>query len=78
MKKLPDLLKRFITAITAFAAFLGLIFWDELGFLSLFSLILVVGLNEFYNMVDKAGFKPQRILGYTLGLSMFWGNAFLF
>jgi phosphatidate cytidylyltransferase len=75
MKKLPDLLKRFVTAIVAFAAFLGLIFWHELGFLALFSLILVVGLHEFYNMIDLAGFKPQRILGYALGLSMFWGNA---
>lgn len=74
-KQLPDLLKRFVTAIMAFAAFLGLIFLDPLGFLGLFSLILVVGLKEFYDMVDKAGFKPQRLLGYTLGLSLFWGNA---
>lgn len=73
--RLPDLLKRFVTAITAFGAFLALIFWDELGFLGLFGLILVVGLKEFYDMVDKAGFKPQRILGYTLGLSLFAGNA---
>lgn len=75
MKRPPDLIKRFVTAIMAFGAFLGLIFWNELGFLALFSLILFVGLHEFYNMVDKAGFKPQRILGYTLGLSLFWGNA---
>lgn len=39
------------------------------------SLVVLLGLNEFYNLVDKGGFKPQRLTGYLLGLSLFIGNS---
>ena len=70
-----ELTKRVITGLVAFALFLGSIFIHEIGFLLLFSLIMVIGLREFYDMVEKGGYYPQRLSGYILGLSLLWGNG---
>jgi len=76
MKKMPDLLTRIGVGLVVFGIFLALIFYGrEVGFLIMFSVALLVGLSEFYNLIDKGGFKPQRLTGYLLGLSMFLGNG---
>ena len=78
MKKMPDLLTRIVVGLIVFGIFLSAIFLgQEIGFILMFAFALVVGLNEFYNLVDMGGFKPQRLTGYILGLSLFVGNALL-
>lgn len=78
MKKMPDLLLRIVVGLIVFGIFLALIFLGkEIGFLIMFSFALLIGLQEFYNLIDKGGFKPQRLTGYLLGLSLFLGNGML-
>lgn len=76
MKKMPDLLTRIGVGLVVFCIFLAAIFFGkEIGFMVVASTVVLLGLNEFYNLVDKGGFKPQRLTGYLLGLSLFIGNA---
>lgn len=78
MKKMPELATRIIVGLIVFGIFLALIFvGKEIGFLAFFSFVLIVGLHEFYNLIDMGGFKPQRLTGYLLGLSLFFGNGML-
>lgn len=78
MNKMPELVTRIIVGLIVFGIFLGALFLGkEIGFLLFFAFALLVGLNEFYNLVDKGGFKPQRFTGYLLGISMFVGNGLL-
>lgn len=78
MKKMPELATRIIVGLIVFGIFLSLIFLvKEVGFLIMFGFALLVGLQEFYNLVDKGGFKPQRLTGYLLGISMFLGNGMM-
>jgi phosphatidate cytidylyltransferase len=77
MKKMPELATRIIVGLIAFGIFLFCIFTDQVGFLVFFGFTLVVGLMEFYNLIDMGGFKPQRLTGYILGVSMFLGNGLM-
>ncbi|MFM1875487.1 MAG: hypothetical protein RL266_1224 [Bacteroidota bacterium] len=78
MKKMPDLLLRIVVGLIVFAIFLAAIFLGkEVGFMVLFCAALVLGLQEFYGLVEMGGFKPQRLTGYLLGVSMFVGNGMM-
>ena len=78
MKKMPELATRIIVGLIVFGIFLAAIFLGrEIGFLSVFAFALVMGLYEFYNLIDMGGFKPQRLTGYILGLTMFLGNGMM-
>lgn len=78
MKKMPDLLLRIGVGLVAFGIFLaGIFLGQEIGFLIIGGFGLLLGLNEFYNLVDMGGFKPQRLTGYLLGISMFLGNGMM-
>ena len=75
---MPDLLLRIGVGLVVFGIFLAAIFLgQEIGFLILGGLGVLLGLNEFYNLVDMGGFKPQRLTGYLLGISMFLGNGMM-
>ena len=78
MKKMPELATRIIVGLIVFSIFLAAIFLGkEIGFLAVFSFALIMGLYEFYNLIDKGGFKPQRLTGYLLGISLFLGNGIM-
>ena len=78
MKKMPELATRIIVGLIVFSIFLAAIFLGkEIGFLAVFSFALIMGLYEFYNLIDKGGFKPQRLTGYLLGISLFLGNGMM-
>jgi phosphatidate cytidylyltransferase len=78
MKKMPELATRIIVGLIVFGIFLSAIFLGrEIGFLSVLAFALVMGLYEFYNLIEIGGFKPQRLTGYLLGLSLFLGNGML-
>lgn len=75
---MPDLLLRIVVGLIVFAIFLAAIFLGkEVGFMVLFCAALVLGLQEFYGLVEMGGFKPQRLTGYLLGVSMFVGNGMM-
>lgn len=75
---MPDLLLRIGVGLVVFAIFLAAIFFgNEIGFLTLGGLGLLLGLKEFYDLVDMGGYKPQRLTGYLLGISMFLGNGMM-
>ena len=75
---MPELATRIIVGLIVFVIFLAAIFLGrEIGFLSVFAFALVMGLYEFYNLIDMGGFKPQRLTGYILGLTMFLGNGMM-
>lgn len=76
MKKMPELVVRIIVGLIVFGVFLAAIFFiGEVGFMLLGATALLLGLNEFYNLVEIGGYKPQRLTGFILGASMFVGNA---
>lgn len=78
MKKMADLPLRIGVGLIVFGIFLTSIFFGrEIGFVCIFGFALVMGLQEFYNLVDMGGFKPQRLTGYLLGISLFLGNAMM-
>lgn len=78
MKKMADLPLRIGVGLIVFGIFLSSIFIGrEIGFMCIFGFALLMGLNEFYNLVDMGGFKPQRLTGYVLGISLFFGNAMM-
>jgi len=75
---MPELLTRIVVGLIVFTIFLAAIFFGgPIGFLAVFAFALSVGLYEFYNLVDKGGFKPQRLTGYLLGLSLLLGNGMM-
>ncbi|MCF8277706.1 MAG: phosphatidate cytidylyltransferase [Flavobacteriales bacterium] len=75
---MPELATRIIVGLIVFGIFLSSIFLGgPIGFLAFFSFALIVGLMEFYNLVDMGGFKPQRLTGYLLGITMFLGNGLM-
>jgi phosphatidate cytidylyltransferase len=78
MKKMPDLALRIVVGLIVFSIFMAAIFFArEIGFIAVFGFALFMGLKEFYSLIDMGGFKPQRLTGYALGLSLFAGNALL-
>jgi phosphatidate cytidylyltransferase len=78
MKKMADLPLRIGVGLVVFGIFLAAIFLGgEIGFMTLFGFALLMGLYEFYNLVDKGGYKPQRLTGYALGISLFVGNGLM-
>ena len=74
---MPDLLLRIIVGLIAFGIFLFAIFIHPVGSLIFFAIALLMGLNEFYDLIDRGGYKPQRLTGYALGLSLFLGNGLM-
>lgn len=78
MKKMTDLPLRIGVGLIVFGIFLGAIFFGgEVGFMGFFGFALLVGLHEFYGLVEKGGYKPQRLTGYLLGISLFVGNGLM-
>ncbi|MFT4680955.1 MAG: phosphatidate cytidylyltransferase [Flavobacteriales bacterium] len=68
---MSDLLKRFLTAVVAGFIFLGAVFGGQLTYSLLFGLVIVLGLWEYFDLVEKSGFKAQRLLGLIVGSTLF-------
>jgi phosphatidate cytidylyltransferase len=65
---LKDLYKRSLTGIVLVGLLYGALFAGPLTFYLFFSLLNVIGLWEFYNMVKRPEWKPQRYVGIVSGL----------
>ena len=70
-----NFVKRTITATVFVAVLLGCTFWNQFSFSALFFVITVLGLWEFYNLSEKGGNKPHKIIGTVAGAILFASNA---
>jgi len=65
-EKYNNLLKRIITTIIGIPLIVLIIFWGKFPFFILIMILAFLGLNEFYNIARKQGYKPSYILGSIL------------
>src|ERR1041385_2300306 len=70
-----NLLQRIITGTLFVVVLVGCIMWNAWSMAGLFLLITILGLWEFYKLVEKADVQPQKYYGIFLGASILI-NAF--
>lgn len=63
--------QRTITGIVFVFVIISAVWLSYISMLLLFSLISILGLWEFYSLVEKSGYKPQKLLG-ILFLILSW------
>lgn len=68
---MSDLSRRLLTGVVAGLIFLGSIYSGALGYSLLFGLVVILGLWEFFDLVEKGGFKAQRLMGLIVGMSLY-------
>lgn len=73
---LKTLATRTITAAVFVAVLLNCIFWNFGSFVSLFFVVAIWGLYEFYQLSEKLGAKPYKILGLFAGAILFTVSVF--
>lgn len=66
-----NLTQRIITAIIGAAFVIAAILYSEWTFILLLSLIVVLGLLEFYGLFKSDGKSPQKLIGIVLGILPF-------
>lgn len=69
--KMKNLLVRTASGIVLLAVVLGAILWSKWSFGLLLLAIIIGGEREFYRLAKKAGYQPQRLLGYIAGTVIF-------
>jgi phosphatidate cytidylyltransferase len=62
---------RTITAIIFVAVLLTCICFNYISFVGLFFIISIWGLYEFYQLSEKLGVKPYKLIGYITGICLF-------
>jgi phosphatidate cytidylyltransferase len=62
-----NLIQRIITGTIFIIVLVGCMMWSAWSMAGLFLLITILGLNEFYNLSEKAGAQPQKIYGLIFG-----------
>lgn len=73
--KLKNFFTRTATAAAFVAVLLGCTYFNHLSFSILFFVVTVLGVWEFYTLVEKGEQKPQKLLGTIAGASLFLTNA---
>lgn len=69
--KMKNFLVRTASGIVLLAVVLGAILWSKWSFGVLLLAIILGGQREFYRLATKAGYQPQKIVGYTAGAVIF-------
>jgi phosphatidate cytidylyltransferase len=69
---LSNFLKRTLTGTIFVVVMIGGIFWNQYSFEVLFFLIAMLGLDEFYKLLIKAGYDPHHKLGLLCGATIFF------
>ena len=65
--KMKNLWVRSVSGAVLVVVVLGAILWSKWSFAALLMAILLGGEWEFYRMAQKAGYAPQKILGFVAG-----------
>jgi len=66
-----NLQKRSLTGIVFVAVLLGGTIFHPVAFILIFGALLFFTQLEFYRLIEKAGFSPQKGVGLTLGILLF-------
>ncbi len=66
-----NLQKRSLTGIVFVAVLLGGTIFHPVSFILIFGALLFFTQLEFYRLIEKAGFSPQKTVGLTLGILLF-------
>lgn len=69
--KMKNLLVRTASGIVLLAVVLGAILWSKWSFGVLLLAIIIGGEREFYRLASKAGYQPQKFVGYLAGAVIF-------
>lgn len=72
---MKDFLQRLITGIFFIVAIIGSIAWNQYSFTGMFLLITVLGVVEFYTLLNTENIYPQKVLGAISAGSIFLINA---
>lgn len=72
---MKDFLQRISTGIIFIALIIGGILWNEFSFVAIFSLVIALGILEFYKLLNTEGVHPPKVLGVISGVSIFLINA---
>ncbi len=75
---MKNFLTRIITATIFGVVFIGSIIWGEWSFAALFLLISIIGILEFYKLVEKGGYQAQKLLGTLIGVFLFVSVYFIY
>ena len=65
---MSELIKRTLTGLIFITIIIGAILWNKFSVGIIFLLISIFGLIEFFKLMEKAGFKPKKVLFLLLGL----------
>lgn len=68
---MKNLWVRTLSGVVLAVVMLGAIVWSQWSFGLLLAALLVVGMTEFYDLAEKQGNRPQRIVGLVAGLVLF-------
>lgn len=68
---MSNFLKRTLTGAIFLVVMIGGIAWNQYSLMVLFFVISMLGLDEFYNLLSKAGYFPNRKLGLLCGGTIF-------
>jgi phosphatidate cytidylyltransferase len=69
--KKNNFIKRSLSAIVLGPIFLFAIYWGESSYFSIFSIILILGLKEFYDMFTSELSKKEKLTGVILGVIIY-------
>jgi phosphatidate cytidylyltransferase len=72
IRSLNNLQQRVIVGILGIALFLGLIFWNWIGAVGLFSVIMALSLYEFYNLSPFKISKSWKMWSTLIGFLLFF------
>lgn len=68
---MSNFLKRTITGTLFVLVLLGSILWNPVSFVALFTVVVALGLVEFYSLIKTKDIHPQKYVGVILGILLF-------
>jgi phosphatidate cytidylyltransferase len=72
---MKNLITRTLTAAGFVAVLLLCTWYNQYSFIALFLLITILGMWEFYSLIEKDGARPQKIFGTIVGVLLFLSHA---
>lgn len=69
---MKNLIVRALSGIVMLALLLGSVLWSPWSFGALLLLVMVTGMYEFYELAARKGIEPQRIVGISMGVVLFF------
>lgn len=75
-EKMKNLGVRTVSGLILGVVMLGAIYWSFWSFGALLVVLVVVGMAEFYTLVEKQGSAPQRLIGTVTGLVLLALNLY--